>query len=76
MTHVPEVTRTGTFDMQVCVPTDWDDERVVAFANAENRTGTANGWVVRKEGSPSLCGAPERQPCAEREGMVHIMLEC
>lgn len=72
----PEVTQQGVLDMQVCVPAEWDDEQVRVFANAENLCGTTRGWCVCKVGSDTLAGAPERVPCAEREGFVHIRLEC
>lgn len=70
-----EITRIGFLDMQVCVPEDWTDEQVLAFAEQENPCGTANGWAIRREGSPLLYGSPERQPCAAHEGRVHIMLD-
>lgn len=70
-----EVTRVGGLDMQVCVPTDWTDEQVKTFADNANLCGTSLGWVIRKEGDPHLAGAPERCPCAERAGYVHITLD-
>lgn len=69
-----EVTRYGVLDMQVCVPADWTDSQVKAFADSENPSGT-NGWFIRKEGDEALKGKPERTPCAERPGFVHIMLD-
>ena len=71
----PEVTQRGVLDMQVCVPTDWTDEQAKAFADAENCCGTQNGWQVCKAGCSTLNGAPERVPCAERAGFVHIRLD-
>lgn len=70
-----EVTRTGGLDMQVCVPTDWTDEQVKTFAERENPCGTTNGWFIRKAGDPALAGMPERNPCAQREGHVHVTLD-
>lgn len=70
-----EVTRTGALDMQVCVPSDWTDRQVKEFADTENECGTDNGWAIRKEGDKNLLGKPERVPCADREGFVHIMLD-
>lgn len=70
-----EVTRRGAFDMQVCVPSDWTDDQAIEFAEKSNRCGTENGWFVRKDGNPRLNSAPERVPCAQRAGHVHIMLE-
>lgn len=70
-----EITRRGILDMQVCVPTDWDDEQVKVFADKENKCGTSNGWFIRREGDKSLSGHPERNPCQDRTGHVHIMLD-
>ena len=71
----PEVTRVGVFDMQVCVPKEWTDAQAVEFANSANPCGTHAGWGVRKEGSKFLKGDPERVPCKDRKGMVHIVLD-
>jgi len=70
-----EVTRTGALDMQVCVPKDWTNEAVKAFADIENPCGTEHGWHIRKEGDPALNGEPERQPCNTIKGFVHVMLD-
>lgn len=70
-----EVTKTGALDMQVCVPADWTDQEITAFANANNPCGTTHGWQIRKEGSEHLAGDPERQPCASRTDFVHVMLD-
>jgi hypothetical protein len=71
----PEVTRRGALSMQVCVPEGWTDDEVKALAEFDNPCGTTNGWGVRKAGSPLLAGAPERRPCADRPGFVHVMLD-
>lgn len=70
------VTRAGLLDMQVCVPKDWDDERVKSFAESENRSGTSLGWQIRKQGSERLSGHDERVMCSQAPENVHIMLEC
>ena len=70
-----EVTHHGIFDMQVCVPEDWDDRQVREFAESKYPCGTAAGWIIRREGDETLQGAPERQPCIEREAHVHIVLD-
>lgn len=71
----PEVTRRGALGMQVCVPFNWSDEQVVAFAERENPCGTTAGWQIRREGHRLLNGAPERAACAERPDFVHVMLD-
>jgi hypothetical protein len=71
----PVVTRFGALDMQVCVPKEWNDDQVKAFADGENLCGTAHGWHIRKQGDEALRGAAERTQCADRAGYVHIMLD-
>lgn len=72
----PQVTQIGILDAQVCVPSDWTDAQAEAFINADHPAGTTHGWVVCHEGDDTLAGAPERVPCAEREGFVHMRLVC
>jgi len=73
---IASVTHRGALDMQVCVPAEWSDEAVVAFANSENPSGTEGGWHIRRAGDPLLKGQPERNPCGGFEGFVHLMLDC
>lgn len=75
MAQTAVVSRQGVFDMQVCVPKDWTDEEVLAFANKEYPCGTKNGWVIRKEGDRLLEGDKERVTCEDRPKFVHIMLD-
>jgi hypothetical protein len=70
-----EVTRRALIAMQVCVPADWPDSSIIAFAEKENPCGTTAGWCIRREGHEALKGDPERNPCAERDGFVHVILE-
>lgn len=69
------VTRRGGLGMQVCVPSDWTDEQVKAFADEENPCGTENGWFIRRQGDPALAGAAERAACADNSKRVHVMLD-
>lgn len=69
-----EVTRTGALDMQVCIPSDWSDEEVKAFADRANPCGTTGGWFVRKD-EKLLAGAPYRNLCSQRTGFVHVSLD-
>jgi hypothetical protein len=71
---LPEVTKTGPLDMQVCVPEWWADEQIICFAEDTNPCGTTNGWNITKEGSKYLGKSHERVPCAKRNKFVHIML--
>lgn len=71
----PEVTWYSLLDMQVCVSAEWSDADVLRFAEDQFPCGTANGWCIRRAGSERLSGMPERDPCADRAGFVHIMLD-
>lgn len=75
VTICPAVTCKGFLDIQICVPRGWSDEEAIAFAERENPCGTQAGWCIRREGDKMLGGKPERNPCEEREGFVHIMLD-
>jgi len=72
---IAEVTKIGLFDCQICIPKSWTDEEAKSFAEVNNPCGTANGWQIRREGDEALGGDPERQPCAQREAYVHIVLD-
>jgi len=71
----PQITKVGILDCQVCVPDHWDDAQITEFAECGNPSGTTNGWQIRKEGDSNLLNNPERNPCEDREGFVHIMLD-
>lgn len=72
----PQVVRIGMWSIQVCVPKDWADERIIAFAEEKYPAGTVGGWHVRKDGDPSLGGDPARNPCHDHEDeKVHVVLD-
>jgi predicted house-cleaning NTP pyrophosphatase (Maf/HAM1 superfamily) len=55
-----EVTYFGVLSIQVCVPSEWTDEEIIAFAERKSPCGTAGGWQIRRAGSELLKGDPER----------------
>jgi len=71
----PEIIRQYPLSVQVCVPETWSDQAVETFANKEYPCGTSNGWYVRKD-LKMLNGDPERNPCSDKKGYVHIMMDC
>jgi len=75
MQNKPEVTREGCLNVQVCVPESWTDQQTEIFVNKEYPCGTSLGWFVRKD-LKLLNGDPERNPCSDKEGYVHIMMDC
>lgn len=68
-----EVTQFGFLDMQVCVPEDYTDDQVIAFAEGEYPCGTTEGWQIRRQHE----GYSERVPREgrDRDNHVHIMLD-
>lgn len=70
------ITQRNALDMQVCVPQDWTDKRVLEFANFENPCIGGHFWIIRREEDKILAGDRERIPCNDRDGFVHIMLDC
>jgi hypothetical protein len=75
-TPKPEVVKYNLVSMQVCVPKDWSDKRVKQFADSSVPSGTSSGWIPRQDGDENLAGDPARNPCAEYEGYVHMVLDC
>lgn len=71
----PLVVRQGVLDCQVCVPEEFSDGEVKEFADLAYPCGTTGGWLIRREGDPLLSGDPERAPCDERPGFVHVVLD-
>jgi hypothetical protein len=57
------------------VPAAWTNRQAKAFAEIHNPCGAFAGWHVRKD-PKLLAGDPIRQPCDDRPGFVHIMLDC
>ena len=69
------VLRRGPIDCQVCVPASWSDAEVIAFTERVSPSGTSNGWKIRRTGDPGLGGDPERNPCADRNTFIHMILD-
>jgi hypothetical protein len=69
-----ELIRTTILSCQVCVPQDWNDAQVIAFAEKSNPCGTTNGWFISREGDEYLMGTHERVNCADRVGFIHVVL--
>ena len=76
MVGAAQVVRHSLLSLQVCVPKGWSDDQVLGFAEGAQPCGTENGWFIRREGDDALKGMPERVPCLERDGFVHVMLDC
>ena len=74
MDEKPVVTRMTVLSMQVCIPEDWNDEQIVAFAENENPCGTSAGWVIIRQGDKRLQGTDARVQCVERPTFVHVCL--
>ena len=72
----PEVVNSRLFDMQVCIPKDWDDSKIIDFAELNNPSNIPkpNGWKIRKD-NKLLQGAPIRINCDTKNNFVHVMLD-
>lgn len=70
--NVPEIVRYSLLNLQVCVPEDYTDEQVEEFANKNMPTGIPSPWKITQASN----GDPVRNPCRERNGCVHILLDC
>lgn len=70
----PRVLKMKFLDMQVCVPRDYSDAAIIAFAERENPCGTTAGWQITKLGDKHLAGSPERVQCEEHTDNCHVML--
>jgi len=65
----------GLCYMQVCAVTDATDEEILDVANAENPSGTKNGWVeIAHENHPNTNAHPIT--CADDPERVHYILIC
>lgn len=65
-----EVIKWSLCDIQVCVPAEFTDEQIEAFANDDHPTGIDSKWKMRQTKDPM------RVQCQERSGHVHVVLSC
>ena len=75
--NIPEVTSRRALSMQVCVPSDWSNEKIIEFAEKDYPCGTTGGWSIRTDGEHSLPSAlryQERVACEAKPNFVHIIL--
>lgn len=68
---IAEVIHVGLVAARVCVPDNWDDEKIVAFTKTEVDYVSS----VCQEGDDILGGTSARINCAEREGYVHVVVK-
>ena len=64
------------FSTQVCAEESATDQEIEEYVNCVLPTGLDSKWVIRKQGDTVLEGDPERQPCEDKSGWVHVMLDC
>lgn len=63
-----EVIQHGFIELRVCVPEDWTDNDITAYAEETNPCGTETGWMIRT--------AADRIPCPDSKfGFVHVILD-
>lgn len=74
MPDQPEIVKETLLAMQLCIPKDWDEEKIINFAEEKNTCGTTCGWVLQKNGDAPLKGDPERVKCSTKENFVHVLV--
>ena len=64
----------GLTGMQVCAHKSATDKEILAVCNAENPSGTTNGWskVIRKE-TKTIAGPVQ---CEEHSNRTHLIVIC
>ena len=72
----PKVIMHKALDLEVCVPKDFTDGQVKEFSDSDTPAGTEYGWVIIRQGSKYLGGAPERVRCLLHPENVHVRLSC
>lgn len=67
----------GVLAVAVCVPKDWTEKQIIAFAEREYPCGTSAGWNIRREARAQELRSDqhERQPCDELPDHVHMVLD-
>ena len=71
--HRPEVVKELFLAIQVCVPVDWLQKQIEEFANDQVICGTKSGWMMRTE---PIGDDLVKMECNEKEGFVHIIMDC
>lgn len=70
----------GLCGMQVCACKDAKDDEILLICNAENPSGTRNGWaaVVREVQPGSLFHTPDKMPiqCEDDAERLHFIVLC
>ena len=68
----------GICHMQVCAARDATDEEILSVCNAENPSGTRNGWsrVIREAGKDGFWNEPGPVACAEDSSRLHMLVSC
>lgn len=71
----------GICHMQVCAIKDVTDEEILDVCNAENPSGTSNGWasVIREQGdNPEFWGGDKMLPvkCDDDPERLHFLVAC
>lgn len=62
-----EIIRLGIFQVQVCVPKDWEDKKIIDFVEKQNPSGTVSGWQIEEKDDKFV-------NCSDKENFKHCVL--
>lgn len=66
----------GICHMQVCAVADATDEEILAVCNAQNMSGTSNGWSVVCRKNDKFWGRTAPIKCSQDPKRKHFMVAC
>ena len=66
----------GLCHMQVCVVEDATDEEILAVCNAENPSGTTNGWSIVLHDDDESWGKTAPVRCEDYPDRLHYLVAC
>jgi hypothetical protein len=72
----PTICRKKVLSMQLCVPKDWTESKILEFAENRVPCGIESGWYLCKKDDPVLDGAEDRVSCDDRSEYVHVVVSC
>jgi hypothetical protein len=74
------ILRIGLDTMRICVPKDWTEEQILAWAKAQEpmtiRDSEFPSWKICRNGCAALAGTEERIVCEASPDHVHHLLQC
>lgn len=60
----PLVIQQSVFQVQLCIPSEWSDEKIIGFCTQEVPPGTEGGWKI----------SSNRGQCENNKNKIHVVL--